>query len=118
MRKILLPGIVLSLLALLALSIRAQAQRIPVGTLEGTVLNPHGQPVADASVTIQTSDGQHPHATYTDSRGHFQFTRFETGQYDLRAYAGGHFSKWDRRVMLRHSKKPTLVTLYLLPSGR
>ncbi|MGH9698490.1 MAG: carboxypeptidase-like regulatory domain-containing protein [Candidatus Acidiferrales bacterium] len=118
MRKILLPGTALSLLAFLALPMRAPAQRIPVGTLEGTVLNAHGSPVADASVTIQTSDGQHPHATYTDSRGHFQFVRFETGQYDLRAYAGGHFSEWDRRVMLRHSKKPTQVTLRLLPSER
>ncbi|MGH9757887.1 MAG: carboxypeptidase-like regulatory domain-containing protein, partial [Candidatus Acidiferrales bacterium] len=107
----------LSLLAFLALPMRAPAQRIPVGTLEGTVLNAHGSPVADASVTIQTSDGQHPHATYTDSRGHFQFTRFETGQYDLRAYAHGHFSEWDRRVML-HSKKPTQVTLRLLSSER
>lgn len=117
MRKILLPGLALSLLAFLALPKPAPAQRIPVGTLEGTVLNIHGQPVADASVTIQTSDGREPHATHTDSRGHFQFTRFETGQYDLRAYAHGHFSKWDRRVMLR-SKKPTYVTLHLLATER
>lgn len=115
MRKILLPAMALSLLAFLALPMHAPAQRIPVGTVEGTVLNLHGQPVADASVTIQTSDGRDPHATHTDSRGHFQFARFETGQYDLRAYAHGHFSEWDRRVML-HSKKPTYVTLRLLPS--
>lgn len=84
----------------------------PVGTISGTVLDAHGKPVADASVTIQTSDGLHPHATHTDSDGRFAFSRFSTGQYDLRAYSNGVFSDWDKRVVI-HSKKTTEVTLRL-----
>ena len=89
-----------------------QKAAVPIGTLEGIVVDAHDKPVANASVTIQTSDGLHPHATRTDAEGHFQFTRWETGQYDLRAYSDGVFSEWQRRIMI-HSKKPTKITLRL-----
>jgi protocatechuate 3,4-dioxygenase beta subunit len=85
----------------------------PLGAISGTVLDAHGKPVADASVTIQTSDGLHPHATHTDSSGRFEFTRYVIGQYDLRAYSNGVFSDWDKRVLIR-SKKTTEVTLRLV----
>lgn len=93
---------------------RAQgySHHVAVGNLAGTVLDVHGRPVADASVTIQTSDGLQPHATRTDAKGHFAFDRWATGQYDLRAYANGAFSDWDQRVEIR-SKKTTEVTLRL-----
>jgi hypothetical protein len=87
-----------------------QKMAVPVGTLEGIVVDAHDKPVANASVTIQTSDGLHPHATRTDAEGHFQFARWETGQYDLRAYSDGVFSDWQKRIMI-HSKKPTKITL-------
>jgi uncharacterized GH25 family protein len=87
-----------------------------VGTITGNVVDAHGKPVADASVMIQTSDGLHPHATRTDSNGRFEFARFETGQYDLRAYSNGVFSEWDRRVVIQ-TKRPTQITLRLPSSG-
>jgi hypothetical protein len=90
----------------------AQNGPVPIGKIEGVVLNAKGQPVADASVTIQTSDGLHPHATHTDSSGRFAFDRWETGQYDLRAYGNGAFSPWSKRVMIR-SRKTTTLTLRL-----
>lgn len=85
---------------------------IPVGTLEGIVVDTHNKPVANARVTIQTSDGLHPHATRTDADGHFQFARWETGQYDVRAYSNGIFSNWQKRIMINR-KKPTKITLLL-----
>ncbi|HUO35670.1 MAG TPA: carboxypeptidase regulatory-like domain-containing protein [Candidatus Acidoferrum sp.] len=97
--------------AVLILSAGAQG-REPVGNISGTVLNAHGKPVADSTVFIQTADGLHPHATRTDREGRFEFVRYETGQYDLRAYANGAFSDWDRNVVIR-SKKTTEVTLHL-----
>jgi hypothetical protein len=100
----------LMLVVAMAISPAVSAQHVPIGTLAGTVLDANGKPVADASVTIQTSDGLHPHATHTDANGHFEFDRWETGQYDLRAYANGEFSDWDRRIMIR-SKKTTQITL-------
>jgi uncharacterized membrane protein len=83
-----------------------------LGTVAGKVVDEHGKPVADASVTIQTSDGLHPHATHTDANGHCEFTRFDAGQYDVRAYAKGVFSEWSKRVILR-PKKTTDLTLRL-----
>lgn len=99
------------------LALKAQTRREPVGALAGVVLSAQGKPVADATVTIQTSDGLHPHATHTDSDGHFQFARWETGQYDLRAYSNGVFSRWDKRIMIRR-KKTTEITLHLLSAAR
>jgi protocatechuate 3,4-dioxygenase beta subunit len=108
MRKLM--GAILGIFLLASLALALSAQRVPIGTLEGTVLSASGKPVPDASVTIQTSDGLHPHATHTDANGHFQFDRWETGQYDVRAYANGEFSEWDKRVVIR-SKKTTQITL-------
>ena len=87
---------------------------VPIGTLAGTVLDSHGRAVAGAAVTIQTSDGLEPYATHTNSSGHFQITRLETGQYDLRASSDGRISEWTKRVMV-HANKATVVVLRLPP---
>ena len=86
----------------------------PIGEIAGTVLDSKGKPVADATVTMQSSDGKRPYATHTDAEGHFKFLRYETGQYDLRAYSHGMFSEWTKRVTIR-SKKTTEVTLRMPP---
>ncbi len=88
--------------------------RVAIGTMEGTVVDSHGKPVADATVTMQTSDGSSPHATHTDAHGHFEFLRFEIGQYDLQAYSHGMFSEWTKRISIHRGKK-TAVTLRLPP---
>lgn len=91
--------------------------RIPIGTLAGTVLDSHERPVAGAAVMIQTSDGTQPYAAHTDRTGHFQITRLETGQYDLRASFEGATSDWTKRIMV-HENKTTAVTLHLPPRHR
>lgn len=112
MRTLVIHAALAVFLAAVAVS-AASAQRYePVGNIAGMVLDTHGKPVADSTVTIQTSDGLHPHAIRTDNRGHFKFARYATGQYNLRAYANGIFSDWDYRVVIR-SKKTTEVTLRL-----
>lgn len=103
----------LSFLMLLGLAVAAHA-RVPVGTLAGLVLDASGKPVSGATVTIQTSFGQEPNATHTDSNGRFRFARYRTGQYDLRAYAKGEFSTWRKRVTIR-AGKTTEVTLQMPP---
>ena len=101
------------LAAVLGLAATASA-RGPIGNLEGTVLDSKGKPVADATVTLQSSDGKSPFATHTDSTGHFTFTRHETGLYDLRAYSNGMFSDWVKHVWVK-SKKTAVVTLRMPP---
>jgi hypothetical protein len=101
------------LTAVLAIGLAASAQNLfGIGALEGQVLDSHGKPVAGASVTMQTSDGLHPHATHTDADGHFEFQRYTAGQYDLRAYYKGSFTPWNKRQVIR-PKKTTEVTLTL-----
>jgi hypothetical protein len=103
----------LFVLVLATLGVAAGASaRVATGTLAGTVVDAQGKPVADAVVTIQTSDGRQPHAMRTDSMGRFEFKRFETGQYDLHAQSNGNFSEWAKRISVR-SNKTTSVTLRL-----
>jgi hypothetical protein len=103
-------------LTTLALGATVQAQFARgLGAVEGTVLDAQGKTVTNASVTIQTSDGLHPHATHTDASGHFEFTRWDAGQYDLRAYSNGVFSEWAKRTVIR-PKKTTELTLRLPPT--
>jgi hypothetical protein len=88
--------------------------KVAVGIMAGTVVDSRGKPVAGATVTMQTSEGSRPYARHSDVNGRFQFTRFETGQYDLRAYAHGSFSNWAKRISI-HSGKTTEVTLRMPP---
>jgi hypothetical protein len=106
----------LALAATVSLCCMVAAARIPIGTLAGTVVDAHGRPVADAVVTVQTSDGLEPYGAHTDPNGRFQITRLETGQYDLRASFGGALSDWTRRVMIRPNKT-TNVLLRLAPKS-
>jgi len=89
---------------------------VRIGTIAGTVVDSHGRPVADATVTMQTSYGQSPSATHTDAKGHFEFARYETGQYDLQAYWHGMFSEWAKRVVIR-TNKTTQITLRMPPAA-
>lgn len=97
--------------AALCFAVSADA-RVPIGTLAGTVYDSHGQPVSEAAVTIQSSDGSEPFATHTDPLGQFRIIRLETGQYDIRASAAGLLSQWDKRVMVQPNKT-TIVSLHL-----
>ena len=119
-RSVLVLTVLASLAVLLALTYgvapaRAQFAR-GLGTVQGSVLDAHGKPVAEASVTIQTSDGLKPHATHTDSSGHYEFVRYDAGQYDLRAYSKGQFSDWSKHIVIR-PKKTTEVTLHMPPES-
>ena len=90
--------------------------KVATGTMAGTVLDAHGKPVVGATVTMQTSDALRPYATHTDANGHFEFVRYETGQYDLRAYWKGMFSDWVKRISI-HSGKTTQVILHMPPAA-
>jgi Carboxypeptidase regulatory-like domain len=109
----------LTILALLILTLglgTALQADVPHGTMAGTVVDAHGKPVAGATVTMQTSDGAKPYATHTDASGHFEFVRYQPGQYDLRAYWKGMFSDWTKRVSIK-AKKTTEVTLRMPPAA-
>jgi len=119
-RSVLVLPVLASLALLMSLTFGAVTARAQfargLGTVQGTVLDAHGKPVSEASVTIQTSDGLKPHATHTDSSGHYEFARYDAGQYDLRAYSKGQFSDWSKHIVIR-PKKTTEVTLRMAPES-
>jgi Carboxypeptidase regulatory-like domain len=83
-----------------------------LGNLAGTVIDSHGNPVADAVVIIQTSYGENPHAMHTDAKGDFLFERYPVGLYDLRANVYSIFTPWSRKVEV-HSGRTTHITMHL-----
>lgn len=103
-------SMLIALAAILVLAGTCAAESL--GTLSGTLVDKNGNPVAGATVIIQTSDGQHPHATHTDANGHFEFDRYSAGQYDLRGSLYGVFTEWSRRILIRPGKT-THITLHL-----
>jgi uncharacterized GH25 family protein len=115
MARIRWSGFLILFAAILGLALAGNAG-VRIGNIAGFVVTAHGKPVADATVTMQTSYGQSPSATHTDAKGHFEFARYETGQYDLQAYWHGSFSDWKKRVVIR-SGKTTDITLRLPPAA-
>jgi hypothetical protein len=101
---------------LVLLAVHPCLARVATGTLAGIVTDAQGNTLPGAMVEIQTSDGQHPHATHTDANGHFEFTHFEAGQYDLRAYFQGSYSNWVKRVPI-HRRKANSITLRIVPAN-
>jgi hypothetical protein len=98
----------------IALPVQAQTKPKKNGsTFTGTVLDATGRPVKGASVMCQTSSGLKPRAVHTDSKGRFFITGLKRENYDLRAYANGSYSDWDKNIPMG-STQTKEVTLQLL----
>ena len=95
----------------------AFAQHTPKhpATLTGVVLGPDDRPVANAAVSYQSSGGNAPHATHTDTHGRFTITKLRADNYDVRASAKGIFSEWEKNVTLKAGETRS-ITLRLIYS--
>jgi hypothetical protein len=82
-------------------------------TLAGVVIGPDDKPVANASVSYQSSGGNAPHAVHTDSRGRFSIGKLHADNYDMRASSKGIFSEWEKNITVRPGQTKT-VTLRLI----
>ncbi len=71
----------------LLISGAAHAQTV----IEGTVRNAAGQPVPNASVSLQHPEGGTPLTTVSDSNGKFRFSGVEAGAWTLQAEAANYF---------------------------
>ena len=69
-----------------------------VSHLEGLVVNPDGQPVADAAINL-TQDGKVIYTTRTDAKGHYDF-KHVSGQFIFRMKVP-HYSIVARPVLVR-----------------
>ena len=83
-------------------------------TLAGVVIGPDDKPVANASVSYQSSGGSAPHAVHTDARGRFSIGKLRADNYDMRASSKGIFSEWEKNITLRpgQTKSMTLRLIY------
>ena len=111
-RKLIFP-LILGLAVLSAAGVNAQTRKKTGATITGTVLDSNGKPVANASVTCETSSGMKPRAVHTDAKGNFFITGLKQESYDLRASRGGAYSDWERNIPLRKSQTKD-ITLQLL----
>jgi uncharacterized GH25 family protein len=101
---------------LFAQGVDAQTRKKTGATITGAVLDSNGRPVANASVTCETSSGLKPRAVHTDKNGKFFITGLKQESYDLRASRNGAYSDWERNIPLGKSQTKT-VTLQLLNSN-
>ena len=102
------------LLTLLAArGVSAAPQSRGSSTLSGVVLGPDDKPVANASVSYQSSNGSAPHAVHTDAHGHFSIPKLKADNYDLRASGKGVFSAWEKNITLRSGETKNL-TVHLI----
>ena len=113
MRRKLIFFLMLDMAILFAQDIHAQTRKKTGATITGTVLDSNGKPVANASVTCETSSGMKPRAVHTDKSGKFFITGLKQESYDLRASRNGAYSDWERNIPLRKSQTKD-VTLQLL----
>ena len=91
----------------------AQTSAKSAATLEGSVLDANGKPVAAAAVTCQSSAGIQPRIVHTDAKGHYSIKGLKQDSYDLRATANGAYSDWEKNIPL-HKGQTKQVTLRLL----
>jgi len=113
MRRKLIFSLMLGMAVLFAADVNAQTRKKTGATITGTVRDSSGKPVANASVTCETSSGMKPRAVHTDKNGKFFITGLKQESYDLRASRNGAYSDWERNIPLRKSQTKD-VTLQLL----
>ena len=101
-----------SLYSMLAIGSLAAPSPSGMGTVGGQVLDLKGNPVANAHVTLQASDGDQLQTTETNTQGRFWFPFLAEGQYSVRASDPGRVSEWRQGVWVSPGHE-TDVTLHL-----
>jgi len=81
-------------LALFAMS--AFAQSSTTGSIEGTVTDPQGGVIPNATVTVSGSNLIRPQTAQTDENGHFQILNLPPGRYDVMVGAISGFKETTR----------------------
>jgi hypothetical protein len=82
------------LLLALALTVRPAQSQATQGSVAGTIKDPNGSVVANATVTLTNTDEGAERTTKTTAVGEYQFLDVKAGQYQLDIEANG-FSKWE-----------------------
>jgi len=113
MRRKLIFLLIFGMAMLFAGDMNAQTRKKTGATITGTVLDSNGRPVANATVTCETSSGMKPRVVHADKSGKFFITGLKQESYDLRASRNGAYSDWEKNIPLGKSQSKD-VTLQLL----
>jgi hypothetical protein len=113
MRRKLIFLLTFGMAVLFAGDMNAQTRKKTGATITGTVLDSNGRPVANATVTCETSSGMKPRVVHADKSGKFFITGLKQESYDLRASRNGAYSDWEKNIPLGKSQSKD-VTLQLL----
>src|SRR5271168_4307707 len=86
--------VALGLLLALALTLRSAHSQATQGSVAGTVKDPNGSVVANATITLINTDEGAERTTKTNTLGDYQFLDVKAGRYQIDIEATG-FQKWE-----------------------
>ena len=105
----------LAILAVFAPALRAQNPDKPESAiLQGTVYNTQGQPLADATVSLEPQNRTGKLVSHTDSQGHYRFDAVPAGTYTLRAKAANYQEANKGPIVVQTNENRSIV-LHLAP---
>jgi len=97
-------------------SIQEQSQdQADSATVQGSVRDSRGRPVAAATVYLQVKTGTQPLTTRTDSEGSYRFLALREGVYTLRAEIAGYEATFGPCVLGKKESKTIDLTLESAP---
>jgi hypothetical protein len=96
--------------------VQAQGQSIISGDITGTVTDPSGATVPDASVTLTNESTNASQGTTTNAQGSYRFAFVPPGSYKIGVSASG-FQKQTRSGIVVTAGQPTTVSMQLAVAG-
>src|SRR5712672_3650380 len=99
------------ILAFMALTSASGQNRSPTAPVSGAVVDPRGNAVSDAAVTLRQDAGKAVSSTKSDSSGRFRFAAIAPGSYSLEVrHDGFTISSTQLQINLQ---PPALLTIAL-----
>ena len=93
-------------LATLAGAFQVQAQTITTGDLAGTITDPSGAVVPNATVVLKSLDEGSTNSSNTNSSGYYHFSYLKPGNYSVTANAPG-FQTTEKKVVVALGASPS-----------
>src|SRR3984957_8848295 len=103
-------------LALTALTVQSNAQSVTSGDVTGTVTDPTGAAVPNATVTLVNVNTNASQSATTGNEGNYRFAFITPGTYKVRVSASG-FQSQDRPGIIVSAGQPTTVSVQLTVAG-
>jgi len=94
-------------LATLAGAFQVQAQTITTGDLAGTITDPSGAVVPNATVVLKSLDEGSTNSSNTNSSGYYHFSYLKPGNYSVTANAPG-FQTTEKKVVVALGASPSI----------